>query len=507
MPTKDEFIPAAGPPPGMPTLSTPVAEPLAASASQPMAKPASEYGDLGLTPPPELAPDVNAVREAQNTGGPVAASQKLLDLVNQHGGDRAYVDNLLSYSKLTLQEIGLTLGERVKSNIDDKKGKNITSDTLDRLAQVADKAGSNGLCFLGQALAQGLPNDNDLNQFDDSLKDLREDKGKTAGVDKLAGATVKELMNSDKNKAWAELRTEYRPINYATQAPETRPPDTSVPPGKMDPNNRWTAGSPLSAASNAHLTNTEEQFQAAASEMTQSEAFGEQPKYNFFEGDLQAKPGTPPEKWNLQMAHDDKEEGTHLSLDQWLEKGKALGVGLKLDVKIDDVQGKADAYLEMLDQVQAKNIPDGKLMFNLGPDEVEAFGGEIRKRFPNAILALNPGEGALKPDSKATLDMIRQAEKFGSPVSFVLPYDRLPGDRAKLFSKLEEVGPVSVWSSNDPRKEVVENPEGSAKALREAGATGVIDLKKAPYLAVVADKAMDIIPGSKAYVDAVMRHF
>lgn len=217
---------------------------------------------------------------------------------------------------------------------------------------------------------------------------------------------------------------------------------------------RWFAGRPLSDAHNAHRTNTREEFEAAL-------AGG----YNWFEGDIRAEINHPD---RLEMRHDrTHERGDNLTLREWLEMGRDAGRGLKLDVK-------ETALMErLLDTIEEVGVPEERLMLNLGDGGMDEWGAEIRRRFPEATLAINPaGELDGRRNDGGPIEdwqverMIALAERFGGPVTFVLHEGQVTRD---AVARLQEIGPVSVWGN-------VDDPAGRAIALRDLGVAGMIDL-------------------------------
>ena len=216
----------------------------------------------------------------------------------------------------------------------------------------------------------------------------------------------------------------------------------------------WWPGRPLNQAVPAHRTNTPEEFQRAL-------ASGR----NFFEGDVRVSVDPP---HHLEMRHDkDPGDTKNLSLREWLARGKAAGVGLKLDIK------EADQLPELIREVQAAHLDDHLLMLNLGSVTMAREGAELRRLFPHATLALNPGH--LEPFSANVQPMIDLARRLGGPVTFVLRNDLVD---AATVKQLEAVGPVSIW--NEPEIDGNSNLRRRAHELRALGATGVVDLRRPP---------------------------
>lgn len=220
---------------------------------------------------------------------------------------------------------------------------------------------------------------------------------------------------------------------------------------------RWFAGRPLSDAHNAHRTNTQEELEAAMDG-----------GYNWFEGDVRAEINHPD---RLEMRHDRAHErGDNLTLREWLEAGRDAGRGLKIDVK------ETALMEQLLDTIEEAGIPDERLMLNLGDAGMDVWGAEIRRRFPDAWLAVNPArerggrKNAEGPIEDWQVDrMIALAERFGGPVTFVLHEGQVTRDAVE---RLQRIGPVSIWGN-------VEDPAARAEALRAIGVEGMIDLGEA----------------------------
>jgi hypothetical protein len=216
----------------------------------------------------------------------------------------------------------------------------------------------------------------------------------------------------------------------------------------------WWGGRPLSEARNAHRSNTREQFEEAM-----------KGGYNFLEGDVRAEINHPD---RLEMRHDmAHESGDNLTLREWLELGRASGRGLKLDFKETKLMPKA------LDEIERSGVPHERLMFNLSYDGMARWGTEIRRRFPDAILAFNPPDGG-KVDASDARKMVAQAEELGKPASFVVRQDLLTDE---AIAEFKGKGAISVWNSPFEAARV-EDLATLAEKLRKRGVDGVIDLRE-----------------------------
>lgn len=210
----------------------------------------------------------------------------------------------------------------------------------------------------------------------------------------------------------------------------------------------WRAGQPLSEARNAHRTNTKEQFQDALKSGA-----------NWFEGDVRLEIDGS----GIEMRHDTSHEsGDNLTLREWLTMGKQSGRGLKLDVK------EPQHMAEILKTIREVGIPQERLMLNLGFGAMEQWGAEIRKQFPNAILAINPPTEGTVGAAEARR-MVEQAKKFGDPVTFVVRYNKLSDEAIREFQKLPGAT-ISVWGSD------VKDVAKTTEDLKLRGVNGMIDL-------------------------------
>lgn len=233
----------------------------------------------------------------------------------------------------------------------------------------------------------------------------------------------------------------------------------------------WWGGRPLSEARNAHHSNTREQ-------MEESLKAG----YNFLEGDIREEIN---HEGRLEMRHDKiHESGDNLTLEEWLEIGKASGRGLKLDFKEPQFTPK------ILDTLAEVGVPHERLMFNLGFSDMAKWGEEIRRRFPGSTLAVNPPPSDGKLSVADAKKMIAQAQQFGLPATFVVRFDKLTPE---VIATLEAVAPVSVWNSQFEGQKV-EDPALEAASLRSKGVSGVIDLRES---AGFKDKAEAWVEGGK----------
>jgi hypothetical protein len=222
----------------------------------------------------------------------------------------------------------------------------------------------------------------------------------------------------------------------------------------------WWAGRPLSEARNAHRTNTKEQFDDAL----HSNA-------NWFEGDVRKEINSD----RMEMRHDTTHEsGDNMTLHEWLTAGVKTGRGLKLDVK------EPDHVPEILDELEKVGVPQDRLMLNLGYGAFEQWGSQIRERFPNALLALNPPTDGKIGKAEAE-KLVAQAQRLGGPVTFEARYDQLTDEAIAI---LKPHGTISVWGSG------VDNVSGTTEQLRHRGVDGMIDLSDhQPGVGEAVDKA------------------
>ncbi len=224
------------------------------------------------------------------------------------------------------------------------------------------------------------------------------------------------------------------------------------PPAHVDARHPWdNTRYSLDGATNAHRSNTVEESDEALGHDT-----------DWLEGDIRGEIDHPE---RLEARHDQgREDGDNLTFDQWLDRGLASGRGLKLDIK------EPERTPQILDELEARGVPDERLMFNLGADDIARYGPEIRERFPDAILAINPGRQGLTPEGLA--QMARLADELGGQSTFVIREDLL-SDQA--VAALQGHGSISIW--NDPSRPAQGSIDERTASLRERGVDGVIDLR------------------------------
>jgi hypothetical protein len=119
----------------------------------------------------------------------------------------------------------------------------------------------------------------------------------------------------------------------------------------------------------------------------------------------------------------------------------------------------------------------------------------IRRRFPEAILAVNPTDrlgdkknsGPLQPWQVQR--MIAHAQAGGEPVTFVVRYDRLTPEAIKALSAH---GTVSVWT--DTGRGGVDDVDALTADLRAQGVNGVIDLRPSRS---VGETVVDVADAAK----------
>lgn len=127
---------------------------------------------------------------------------------------------------------------------------------------------------------------------------------------------------------------------------------------------------------------------------------------------------------------------------------------------------------QILDEVKASGIPSDRLMFNLGFEESKTYGKEIRKRFPDSIMAINPPSKNLQTEELEKMG--RLADSLGGQSTFPIREDLLTDE---AIEKLSRHGSVSVW--NSPGFSVLggDSVGKREQKLVDRGVTGVIDLR------------------------------
>lgn len=246
---------------------------------------------------------------------------------------------------------------------------------------------------------------------------------------------------------------------------ENEPRDTSIfspearrmaaqepPPSHVDADHPWdNTRYSLDGATNAHRTNTVEEMTEALDHDT-----------DWLEGDIREEIDRPGQ---IEARHDEgREPGDNLTFDQWLDAGLASGRGLKLDIK------EPELTPQILDQLEERGVPDERLMFNLKAEDIARYGPEIRERFPDAILAINPPDQGLTPEGLAR--MAQLADELGGQSTFVIREDLLSDEAVQA---LQGHGSISIW--NDPSRPADGSIEERTRELRERGVNGVIDLR------------------------------
>jgi glycerophosphoryl diester phosphodiesterase len=217
-----------------------------------------------------------------------------------------------------------------------------------------------------------------------------------------------------------------------------------------DARHEWNPDAPLSDGRNAHHSNTPDEMRDAL-----------RGDYNWLEGDLRLDDHGHPV-----MAHDSDAEGDGLHLDQWLEIGRNGGRGMKVDVK------EAESIPQLLDALEASGIEDGRLMINVQTSQVDDDRiREMRRRFPNAYIAINPASDHNDYSDDNLDEAIHQADVAGGRVAFPLRWD-MASDHA--IERLRPHGNVSIWTAESHG--TPDDTAAEVKDLRERGVDGVIDL-------------------------------
>ncbi len=204
----------------------------------------------------------------------------------------------------------------------------------------------------------------------------------------------------------------------------------------------------MSRALNAHHTNTHDEMRTAL-----------EGEWNWLEGDLRVD-----DDGVLVMAHDSDMEGAGLTLQEWLAIGDSSERGLKVDVK------EIEALPGLLDALERSGIPDGRIMINVYelPHEQVL---DMRRRFPDAWLALNPSLNRDGYRDDAIERITALADAAGGRIAFPIRWDEASDD---VIAALKPHGKVSIWTAvsyGTPNDRVTEE-----RMLRERGVDGVVDL-------------------------------
>jgi hypothetical protein len=215
----------------------------------------------------------------------------------------------------------------------------------------------------------------------------------------------------------------------------------------------WNPDAPLIDGRNAHRTNLPNEMEA-----------GIKGDFNWFEGDLRVDShGTPV------LSHDTDTESDGLKLNDWLAIGKASRRGLKFDVK------ESTAMPGLVKTLQEhKEIPQGRIMMNVGAGDVAAAGGakRLRAALPKAWMAINPSTNESGHYDAASLkSSIEMAKEMGGRIAFPIRWDI--ADDATIKA-LKPYGKISIWTAKS--EGTPDDPEAERQRLIDRGVDGVIDL-------------------------------
>lgn len=234
----------------------------------------------------------------------------------------------------------------------------------------------------------------------------------------------------------------------------------------------WREDAPLSEGRNAHHTNTPDEMADAL-----------EGDFNWLEGDLRLDDsGTP------KMSHDADDEDKGLTLDRWLEVGARSKRGMKVDVK------EPEALPELLDSLEKSKVHEGRMMINVQTKDVSVGElEEIRRRFPDAWLALNPAFNESESyDESALRETARIADAVGGRIAFPLRWD-VASDEA--IAILKPHGRISIWTSES--QGTPDDTKAEIERLRERGVDGVIDLgPPSPFLDKLRQRGRDVLHSS-----------
>lgn len=248
------------------------------------------------------------------------------------------------------------------------------------------------------------------------------------------------------------------------------------------PDLAWKGDKPLSAARNAHYTNTPEEMAEAL-----------KGDHDWLEGDVRLEGGLKkvPGIGDRQsiMAHSPQDLGG-MTLDEWVRVGMRSGRGMKLDLK------QATALEDMLRVLKKHEVPDERLILNVGigwgPGGLGGIPNELfnsaldpwvsdndlkklRAAYPKAVINLSSLTRPQPPGTHYTdshlKKMIEKAEVAGPPVMFPL---RAEFVTPEVVEKLKPYGKIAIWNSTSTF-----NPQDVAaetRRFRAMGVDGVIDL-------------------------------
>lgn len=232
----------------------------------------------------------------------------------------------------------------------------------------------------------------------------------------------------------------------------------------------WPAGQDISAARNAHFTNTAREMAAAL-----------QADYDWIEGDVRLDDHGKPV-----MAHEPGARHS-MALDEWLAIGAASGRGLKLDFK------DPRAIESALRLLRAHGVPGWRLILNVtvgGPSGVtwEQL-ATARRRFPDAIVNLSTDAQELTP---TVIGQLRAwARAVGHNVMFPLRWDLVDD---QVIAALRDVGRIAIW--NSPAVGGPSDLAAEVLRLRARGVDGMIDLRPGSGMAAIGGAVFDALVGA-----------
>ncbi len=209
----------------------------------------------------------------------------------------------------------------------------------------------------------------------------------------------------------------------------------------------------LIGAINAHMTNTPRQMAAAlASNAT------------WLEGDIRLVSGRP------RMAHLPIDVPAGMDTETWLRIAATSGRSIKMDFKDSTAIEPTIALIRKL------GIEDHRLMFNITVSG-RRFGNvttneamHIRRRFPNAVIALATDDASYPP--VLLRDLGRMARAVGGTTQVMMRWDLVGPHSISLLQKYTNVG---IW--NEPLIASPRDIPAEVTRLRSLGVTGVIDLR------------------------------